>query len=218
MHIHLAPCTLHPVFINMEKIVAKIQYALPILIIAIVAIVMMERQKQSVSESTPLAPPRMDISTLGIRGDEVWDFECPDLEGTPVKLSDFKGKVVVLNFFGSWCKPCGKEMPSLEKAFQRNKEHGLVVLGIAADPEGAKTVTPFLKKHQVSFPVLLDPKNEVFSRYFVRAIPVTYLLDREGKIATMYRGEADWSSSEAQVLLEHLLKEPIEDLEAAVEG
>jgi peroxiredoxin len=202
----------------MEKIVAKIQYALPILMIAIVAILMIERQKQSVPESTLLAPPRIDVSSLDVRGEEVWDFELPDLEGMPVKLSDFKGNVVVLNFFGSWCEPCGKEMPSLEKAFQRNKEHGLVVLGIAADPEGAKTVTPFLKQHNVTFPVLLDPKNEVFSRYFVRAIPVTYLLDRKGKIATMYRGEADWSSSEAQVLLDHLLKEPIEDLEATVEG
>jgi len=202
----------------MEKIVAKIQYALPIVIIAIVAILMIERQKQSVPESTPLAPPRIDVSSLDVRGEEVWDFELPDLEGMPVKLSDFKGNVVVLNFFGSWCEPCGKEMPSLERAFQRNKEHGLVVLGIAADPEGVKTVAPFLKQHNVTFPVLLDPKSEVFSRYFVRAIPVTYLLDREGKIATMYRGEADWNSDEAQALLEHLLKEPLEDLEASVEG
>jgi peroxiredoxin len=160
----------------------------------------------------------MDISTLDIRGEDVWDFELPDLSGNLVKLSDFKGNVVVLNFFGSWCGPCGAEMPSLQKAFQHNQERGLVVLGIAADPEGAKTVTPFLKEYNVTFPVLLDPKNEVFSRYFVRAIPVTYLLDREGKIATMYRGEADWNSSEAQMLLDHLLKESIEELEATVDG
>ena len=104
-------------------------------------------------------------------------------------------------------------MPSLERAFQRNKERGLVVLGIAADPEGAKTVTPFLDEYNVTFPVLLDPKNQVFSQYFVRAIPVTYLLDRKGHIASMYRGEADWSSQEAQVLLEHLLKDPVEGIE-----
>lgn len=202
----------------MEKLVSKIQYALPIIVIALVAVVMIEQQKLPSSQSITLAPPKMDISSLDVRGEDVWDFELPDLSGNLVKLSDFKGNVVVLNFFGSWCEPCGAEMPSLQKAFQRNKERGLVVLGIAADPEGVKTVAPFLKQYNVTFPVLLDPKNKVFSRYFVRAIPVTYLLDREGKIATMYRGEADWSSSEAQVLLDHLLKEPIEDLEATVEG
>ena len=201
----------------MGKLTLKIQYALPIIVIALAAMVMAEREKQAGEQPTPLLPPRVDVATLDVRGDEVWGFELPNLAGDTVQLSDFAGKVVVLNFFGTWCEPCGKEMPSLEKAFQRNKEHGLVVLGIAADPEGAKTVSPFLEEYNVTFPVLLDPKSEVFSRYFVRAIPVTYLLDRQGHIATMYRGEADWGSDEAQVLLEHLLQEPIEELEAAVE-
>jgi peroxiredoxin len=194
----------------MKKRISKIQYILPILLIAVMTIVIAERQKQPASESSPLAPPRVDLDSLDIRGDEVWGFQLPDLAGNPVNLSDFEGDVVVLNFFGSWCEPCGKEMPSLEKTFQRNKDRGLVVLGIAADPEGAKTVTPFLQKYDVTFPVVLDTKNEVFSRYFVRAIPVTYLLDRQGHIATMYRGEADWNSPEAQLLLDHLLNEPAE--------
>ncbi len=203
---------------NMEKLASKIQYALPILIIALVVVVMIERQKQVGEQPTPLAPPGMDVSTLDVRGEDVWGFELPDLAGNPVRLSDFAGNVVVLNFFGTWCEPCGKEMPSLEKAYQRDKERGLVVLGIAADPEGAKTVSPFLEEYNVTFPVLLDPKSEVFSRYFVRAIPVTYLLDRQGHIATMYRGEADWNSDEARVLLDHLLQEPIEELESAVDN
>ena len=204
--------------ISMEKFTSKIQYALPIMIIVFRAVVMIECQKQVDEQPTPLAPPRVEIATLDVRGEDVWGFELPNLAGNTVQLSDFAGNVVVLNFFGTWCEPCGKEMPSLEKAFQRNKERGLVVLGIAADPEGTKTVSPFLEEYNVTFPVLLDPKSEVFSRYFVRAIPVTYLLDRQGRIATMYRGEADWSSDEAQVLLEHLLKDPLEDLEAALEN
>ncbi len=202
----------------MEKFALKIQYALPIIVIALMSVVMIERQKQVGEQPAALVPPRMDVETLDVRGDEIWGFELPDLAGNQVKLADFEGSVVVLNFFGSWCEPCGREMPSLEKAFQRNKEQGLMVVGIAADPEGAKTVTPFLEEYNVTFPILLDPKSEVFSRYFVRAIPVTYLLDRQGHIATMYRGEADWGSEEAQVLLEHLLKDPLEDLEAAVEN
>jgi peroxiredoxin len=184
----------------------KIFRLLPFLIIVLVAVLFLLRQKNP----SQLSPPKMDIKALDIRADMIWDFTLPNLSGESVHLSDFKGNVILMNFFGTWCPPCREEMPSLEKAFQTNEDKGFVVLGIAGDKEKT-TVESFVQTYKLTFPVLLDPENQVFRQYFVRGIPVTYLLDRQGQIATMYRGEADWSSREAQVLLEHLLQEPHEE-------
>jgi len=76
-------------------------------------------------------------------------------------------------------------------------------------------LVPGVKEYKLTFPVLLDTQGQVFKQYFVRGIPVTYLLYRQGRISTMYRAEADWSSDKAQVLLDHLLQEPYEEKDAA---
>lgn len=141
---------------------------------------------------------------------EMWDFALPDLTGKIVHLSDFQGQVVLLNFLGTWCPPCGAEMPSFEKLFQQQRRNGLVVLGIAGDPQGAKVVAPFVKKYQLSFPVLLDQNNKVSQQYLVRNLPLTYYIDKRGHIAGMHRGAADWNSTEAHLLIERLLQEFVE--------
>jgi len=184
---------------------AKILRLLPFLIIVLVAVILLAHQKSPYQ----LPPPKMDITVLDVRTETVWDFTLPNLSGESVHLTDFKGNVVLLNFFGTWCPPCREEMPSLEKAFQTNKDRGFVVLGIAGDKEKA-TVESFVQTYKLSFPVLLDRESQVFKQYYVRGIPVTYLLDRQGRIAGMYRGEADWNSDKARALIDHLLQEPYE--------
>lgn len=191
----------------MKSIVSpKIFRFLPFFIVVLAAVILLAHQKGP----SLLPPPKMDIKALDIRSDTIWDFALPNLFGQIVHLSDFKGNVVLLNFFGTWCPPCREEMPSLENAFQTNKDKGFIVLGISGDKE-KETVESFVQNYKLTFPVLLDSENRVFQQYFVRGIPTTYLLDRQGRIATMYPGEADWSSREAQVLLEHLLQEPYEE-------
>ncbi len=187
---------------------SKISFFLPFLIIVLAAVILLARQKSP----SQLPPPKMDITVLDVRTETVWDFTLPNLSGESVHLSDFKGNVVLLNFFGTWCPPCREEMPSLEKAFQTNNDRGFVVLGIAGDKEKAP-VESFVQTYKLTFPVLLDPESQGFRQYYVRGIPVTYLLDRQGRIATMYRGEADWSSKEAQALIDHLLQEPYKEKE-----
>lgn len=181
---------------------------LPFILILVMAVAFLDQQEKT----SELSPPVMDVSVLDVRAEEIWNFTLSDLAGNQISLSDFQGSVVFMNFFGTWCPPCGEEMPSFETLYQRNKDRNFVMLGIAGDPEGGKTVAPFVKKYGLSFPVALDPKNEVFQRYFVRNIPVTYLLDKQGKIAAMYRGEADWSSEQAQMLLNHLLQDSSQSL------
>ena len=155
---------------------------------------------------SPLPPLQMKLIALEVRA---WhsNIELPDFAGNVVRLYDLEGKVVLLNFFGTWCPPCRDEMPALEKLYQANRERPFLVLGIAADPEGKMVVEPFVKKYGVTFPILLDLKKAAFQDYFVGKIPVTYLIDKHGRIAGMYPGAADWSGERGQALIAQLLQE-----------
>ena len=88
------------------------------------------------------------------------EFRVSRPDSRPLNLADFKGKVVFLNFWATWCKPCEEEMPSMERLYQRYKDKGLVVLAISKDADGAPW-PPFVKKHGLTFPVGLDPKMAV---------------------------------------------------------
>ena len=86
-------------------------------------------------------------------------FSLPNLGGTLVNLADYKGKVVLLNIWATWCPPCVEEMPSMEKLFQSLNREGLEILAVSIDASGLKTVRPFMEKHKLSFPALIDPKG-----------------------------------------------------------
>ena len=108
------------------------------------------------------------------------DFSLKDLTGKTWTFSDLRGKVVLVNFWATWCPPCRKEMPDLETLYERFAPQGLVILGIS-DEEAAK-VDPFIKERKVTFPVLLDPGRKVNELFIVEGIPKTFIYDREGKL------------------------------------
>jgi peroxiredoxin len=135
------------------------------------------------------------------------DFIMPDLEGTSVRLSDLRGQVVLLNFWATWCYPCRTEMPSMQALYQDYRERGLEILAIASDGQGMDVVAPFVDAHGLTFPVLLDPQNVVGARLFVQAIPMSYLLDKDGRIAGREPGAKNWNSRKMRRLLDRLLDE-----------
>jgi peroxiredoxin len=108
------------------------------------------------------------------------DFTLKDLSGKTWTFSELRGKVVLVNFWATWCPPCRKEMPDLETLYERFGSKGLVVLGIS-DEEAAK-VEPFIRERKVSFPVLLDPGRKVNDLFVVEGIPKSFVYDREGKL------------------------------------
>lgn len=133
------------------------------------------------------------------------DFNLENLRGGDTGLVDYKGKVVLLNFWATWCMPCREEMPSMEALWQKYKEQGFVVVGISNDEGSKKRVEKFTELLDLSFPVLLDPDGEVNDLYRVSNMPTSFLIDRNGKIISHIVGSDDWLSPEAIQLVEKVL-------------
>jgi len=108
------------------------------------------------------------------------DFTLADLQGKAWHLQDLRGKVVLVNFWATWCPPCRKEMPDLDALYNKFKDRGFVVLAIS-DEEAAK-VSPFIAQRKISYPVLLDPGRKVNDAFIVEGIPKSFVYDRGGKM------------------------------------
>ncbi|HEX8947839.1 MAG TPA: TlpA disulfide reductase family protein [Dissulfurispiraceae bacterium] len=134
------------------------------------------------------------------------DFTLKDVNGKSVSLSSFRGKVVILNFWATWCPPCREEIPSLDELYKRLRNKGLVVLAVSLDPS-ASAVRNFLQKHPVGFFVFFDEKRNVTKAlYKVFSLPTTFLIDKKGNIAQKYFGEQDFTGPEMTKQIESLLK------------
>jgi peroxiredoxin len=125
-----------------------------------------------------------------VQGAQASDFTLRDLDGKQVHLSDFGGKVVLLDFWATWCVPCQAELPQLEELYQKRQGDGFVVLGIAMDgPESVAQVLPFARRYNLTFPTLLDEETRVVNAYNPQRIaPMTVLIDRRGIIARVRNG------------------------------
>ena len=156
--------------------------------------------------SLPIAPA-ITPETARARKLFPLDFTLPDLQGNAVRLSDLRGKVVLINFWATWCYPCRTEMPSLEALYQDYWDQGFEILAIAIDVQGKAVVVPFVEAFKLTFPVLLAPHNDVGTRLQVSGIPTSYLLDKHGRIATREVGPRDWNSQKMRRLLDQLLRE-----------
>jgi len=134
-------------------------------------------------------------------------FTLPSLQGQPVSLGEYKGNVVLLNFWATWCRDCAREMPEFEKLYQAYKEKGLSVLAIALDKEGKPALEAFLQnKHlELTYPILLDPEGRVARAYRLSWVPVTIMVGQEGEIIETVFGARPWGSEEVMHSIEKLL-------------
>jgi len=134
------------------------------------------------------------------------DFSLPDLSGKRIPLKQLRGKLVFLNFFATWCGPCREEMPGMERLHRAHQDRGFVVLAVNLQ-ESAKTIRPFVQSLKLSFPTVMDAEGVVSREYGVRALPVSFLIGRDGKIIWRAIGGRDWESPQAQSYFAQLVAE-----------
>lgn len=118
-----------------------------------------------------------------------------------------EGKIVLINFWATWCQPCVREMPAIERLYRKYKARGLEIVAVSLDQGGAEEVRAFAGKLGLTFPILLDPGHEARALYKVRGLPTTYLVDRKGRVAGYGIGPREWDSEAAYALVGHLLDE-----------
>ena len=135
------------------------------------------------------------------------DFVLPDIEGNVVRLSDLRGRPVLINIWATWCSPCRHEMPSMNALYQDYRAKGLALVAIATDTEGKPVVVPFIQAYRLTFPILLDPQNMLGAQLQVPGLPTSYLLDKRGRIVGSQIGAVDWNSHPVRHLLDQLLAE-----------
>ncbi|GED30905.1 MULTISPECIES: thiol-disulfide oxidoreductase ResA [Brevibacillus] len=116
------------------------------------------------------------------------NFSLQQLNGPDMALSDLKGKGVVLNFWGTWCEPCKKELPALQQQYDQFKDKGLVVVGVNIG-ESTVAVEPFVKQFGVNFPILLDSQSQITKLYRIGPIPTTFFISPDGDVEEIFIGQ-----------------------------
>ena len=124
------------------------------------------------------------------------DFILPGLNGELISLSEFKGNVVLVNIWATWCPPCVYEMPSMEKLHQQFKNEKFKILAISIDSQGAKAVAPFMKNHNLTFQALIDPAGTIRTSYGINSIPQSFIIDKQGHLLKKIIGPIDWATPE----------------------
>lgn len=132
-------------------------------------------------------------------------LELRDVEGRLHRLSDYRGSVVLVNFWATWCAPCREEMPSLERLRAQTAGQRLVVLAVNVGESG-RTVRNFVRKVPVAFPLLLDRETATTRAWGARVLPASFVVGPDGRIRYSYLGALDWASDEVRAALEALLR------------
>jgi peroxiredoxin/outer membrane lipoprotein-sorting protein len=179
-----------------HKISAKIaRHGAPLLLRTVITVKHLQLDVNPEESEFVFAPPskakkvqalRIPGERVSLRGKTAADFTLKALEGSPLRLSDLRGKIVVIDFWATWCAPCREELPVLEELHKELGERGVVILGIT--DEDAGTIKSFLKKHPCSFTVLMDSKDQAHKLYATRAIPTILVINRAGVVVAHFVG------------------------------
>jgi peroxiredoxin len=133
------------------------------------------------------------------------DFSLPLADGSRFRLSEHRGKTILINFWATWCPPCREEMPALERLYRQHKDHGLVLVAVSLDAD-PKVVPPYVRASKLTFPVALDPKAEVGNAYGVRALPSSFVVNRQGTMTALALGPRVWDNDASHSLVEALAR------------
>ena len=178
---------------------------------AVLAMLLLIGGQASAAAESSREPPPLE----GVFAEDFTLLESPvpaptegfsDIAGAATDLSGFKGRVVLVNFWATWCAPCKYEMPSLARLQAQLEDRGFKIVALSIDRGGAKVVQPFMQSLELgSLEAFLDPKGKVAQAFAVTGLPSTYLIDSAGCLIGGMQGPAEWDSPEAVALIEHYL-------------
>ena len=176
----------------------KFNYRAVILVFLVVAaVVIMFALKQN--------NPYLKFSPLRV-GQPAPDFTLPGLDGRMVSLSDYRGHVVLVNVWATWCPPCVDEMPSMEKLYRELKGENFEILAVSIDAPGKKTVAPFMKKFNLSFPALMDPDGTIKTLFQTTGVPESFIINQEGILIEKVIGPKNWATPPVVGFFRNLLQ------------
>ena len=176
------------------------KHGLLYLLIAIVLTVIAYRVQLFQSQTTLLNQERPEV------GHPAPDFTLRNLQSNLEGLVDHKDKVIILNFWATWCAPCLEEMPAFEKLYRRYRSQMVTVLAVSLDKGDISKVKGFVDTNNLTFPVLIDSDGVAEKLYPSFTIPFTYVIDKEGRVAARVDGAKNWASDETFVALDILIK------------
>ena len=143
------------------------------------------------------------------------DFSLPDLQGKKQQLSDYRGKVVFLNFWATWCKPCKEEMPSMQVLWENLKKEDFVMLAVSMDRvTTTKDIPPFVENLKLTFPIFTDSWGQTDKRYKLMGVPETYIIDQGGVLREKVIGPRDWTKPESVEIIVQLLQKQRKSVQA----
>jgi len=151
-----------------------------------------------------LLPAR--LLALPHQGQPAPAFNVVTTSGQPVSMDNYKGRVLVVDFFATWCQPCRKSIPHLVKMNQKYGKQGLQILGMSADEDGERVVTSFAAEQHINYPVALAGEKAI-DAFGVRSVPVMIVIDKKGRVAEVIRGFSDEIADSTEALVKKLLAE-----------
>ncbi|MFC1838102.1 TlpA disulfide reductase family protein [Thermodesulfobacteriota bacterium] len=170
---------------------------IPLAIIIVVIFILMRWENQLVYEDEPITEESIPAP----------NFTLPGLDGESVSLDDYRGKVVLLNIWATWCPPCVAEAPSLEKLNKRFKDDDFKLLTVSIDEGGESVIVPFMERNKLSFPVLVDPEGSIMELYRTTGVPESFIIRKDGIVDGKIEGALDWTSPEVVEYINNLIRE-----------
>ena len=169
-----------------------------VLIASVVLIIFLRDERDSTLETTRSIQP----------GAEAPDFAFSDLNGVEVSLAAYRGKVVLVNIWATWCLPCRQEMPSMQRLYEKFKGENFEILAVSIDSEGREAVAPFMRKMNLTFPALLDPGETIRPIYGITGVPESFIIDKKGIVVEKIIGPINWGTPKVFLFFKDLINQP----------
>jgi peroxiredoxin len=171
-----------------------------LLIIAALLVLLLLNRNRSYNNSVKIVPIEVGLPAP--------DFTFPGMDGKMVSMADYRGKVVLVNIWATWCRSCVDEMPSMEKLYQKLKGEDFEILAVSIDSLGEKVVAPFMKKYNLTFPALIDSAGAIRMGYRTTGVPESFIIDKDGILVKKVIGPLEWTKPETLHLFQRLIQKP----------